>query len=283
MSKLIHLLLVFAYSRVGLGQKYGALPVESVFPWPTTSPSQLSWITDDSWTTSWISSPCRAGSWRDNAEFNLLYSACNGGGMCSGSCSPDLSSATDGSPYTAGTATISQGEGRSWAIFQFPKGKAVAKSIFVRGAWPTNTTVAVIDEAGKHHVIATIGPDKSYLELTFSAPSFPITGVFLQSISKDGVMRGYCYSGIGDCRDITVTEIAVKSQDCYEQITLGLGAYKVVKQVQFLFSGFTGGFIASSLDNRNFINRYSLNTETALRAAKLIDFGNITAKYLRFR
>lgn len=214
------LLVVFL---VGLSQGQTYLPVSTVFPWPTTSSGSVSVSADGSYTTEWASYPCRAGGWIGKSQFNALYGAC-ASGQCSGSCdstaNANLASATDNNPYTGAWVPISHAEGRSWALFPFLNGSQSVIQIYVRGIWPINTQLFAIAANGASNLVATLGPQFNYQDLYFPGPSFPIAALKLKSVSIDGVMRGYCYSGVGDCKDLTVTEIAAQISPCLEQVAI---------------------------------------------------------------
>ena len=154
-----------------LSQTSGLLSVASVKPWPSSSSTSVNAAVDASFDTSWISGSCRAGGWRSMTRFNPLYGSC-AAGSCSGSCNADLTSATDGSMYTAGSASLSQGEGRSWAVFPFPNDEArVVRNIFIRGAFPKDTTLFATLPDGGTVTVATLGPEMTWLEQNFAAPA----------------------------------------------------------------------------------------------------------------
>jgi hypothetical protein len=260
------------------------LPVASVLPWPTSG-GDVVHVVDNLATTSWTSSPCRSGAWRTNPVFNPLYGVCSGGAAaCTGSCNANLTAATDGSPYTAGSAVMSHAEGRSYVHVSFPGGDPRhVRTIYLRGAWPVNTTLVAMTPHGDFHV-ATLDPALNYRDLNFPAPAVPISGVKLQSITKDGVMRGYCYSGVGDCKTLTVTEVAVQTEECFEQLTIDLGADKVVTKLDVRFNGYTGGTISTSLDDLNYVYWTDLNAlPPSYLLAQSVKVPEITARYVRFR
>lgn len=283
---------------------YEQLVVTSVHDWPTGS-GQLSFITDGDISTQWGSNACRAGGWRKNKKQNRMYHACSTG-ICSASCSGNVSKATDGSPYTAGKAVLNHAEGIGWAQFPFPGGnEQIVESIYIRGLWPVNTTVfaTVSPNSGASIVLGTLGPEQSARDIVYAAPSVPITGVRVQTATRDGVMRGYCYSGVGDCKTITVTEVAVQTSECYEEVTLDLGAAKVVSRLSLSFSGVYSGTMASSVDGLAFVDRLDLRTFAVINPSQTsrrlrrepnavtrklrdpteVDMPNVTAQFLRFR
>jgi hypothetical protein len=274
--------IVFLCIERVLGDTSNLLKVFSVQPWPT-SVGNVNNSADNLLNTQWVSNPCRSGAWRSNPVFNLLYGSC-ATGSCTGSCNTDLSSATDGSPYTAGSAPLSHAEGRSWINFPFRSGEALkVASIYIRGAWPMDTELFVTTPNGDVK-IATLSPQQNYLDLAFPAPTFPISGLKVQSITKDGVMRGYCYAGIGDCKTLSVTEVAVQTEDCYEQLVMDLGGNKVITNINVKFNGYTGGMISTSLDNMNFVDRIDLSVvPVSYFLPQNVAVADVTARYVRFR
>jgi hypothetical protein len=48
--------------------------------------------------------------------------------------------------------------------------------------------------------------------------------LFLQASTKDGVMRGYCCAGTGDCKTLTMNEVGLQTMECYEEVSMDLGA-----------------------------------------------------------
>ena len=200
-----------------------ALPVRAVSSWPT-SWGGVNQTADGNYSTNWVSSPCRAGAWTGSAVFNAISRACESG-FCSSSCDATPSSligATDSNPYTGGFAPASHGEGRAWAAILVPSGPQVLFRIYVRGIWAVNTTLTAVSASGDSVVVGVLGPQLNYQDLYFPAPSFAVASVRLDAWSSDGVMRGYCYSGVGDCLGFTITEIALQTVDCYEEVCLAL-------------------------------------------------------------
>lgn len=283
-SQWLRFVLVLCFLAIVYGGLADPISVVSIKPWPSSSSSTPSLAFDGSQTTSWISNPCRAGAWRTVSQLNLLNGAC-ASGYCSGSCSGDLTSATDNSPYTAGSAGFNHGEGRSWASFPFPSGTSrKVYSIYIRGAWPVDTTLFGVVQNGTRYPITTLQPTQNYLDVTIPAPQYPIVGLFVQAQSKDGVMRGFCYSGVGDCKSLSITEVAVQTEDCYEELSVDLGGNKVLTRMDVRFNGFTDGSIATSLDDANYIDRISLkNIPSSYFVQQKVPVANVTARYVRVR
>ena len=258
------------------------IPVRAVWSWPSTAPSNVLWAGDGNISTTWVSWPCTAGGWRTNSVFNSLYGYC-ASGACSATCDASIVKATDGNPYTAGFVPFSHGEDRSWAVFPFPSGPQTLVSIYYRGIWPTNTTLFGITSSGKYVVLANIDPTQSYLDMTINPPNYPLTALRFEAISDDGVMRGYCYANVGDCKSMTITDVAVQTQNCFEQLTYDLGLSKILQKIKIDFSGVTDGMIATSLDSYNYQNITSLLKYTQLSGFRFIPMGNVTARYIRIR
>ncbi len=277
------LALVFFTDRV-LGGIYDPITVASVKPWPSTGTATTNLAFDGSQATGWTSFSCRSGAWRTIEPLNALFNAC-ASGYCSSSCSTDLSSATDNNPYTAGTSSFSHGEGRSWASFPFPSGDARnVFGVYVRGSWPTNTTLFGIAQDGTLTPITMLQPTQTYLDVSLPGPAFPIKGLYLQAQTKDGVMRGFCYSGVGDCKSLSITEIAVQTADCYEELSVDLGYNKVLTRMDVRFNGFVGGSMATSIDGVNFFDRLDLMTiPSSYFVSQKVFISNITARYVRLR
>jgi hypothetical protein len=284
MLTLTTFVLFTTFATVVLGQVSGPIPVVNIKPWPSSSGTTVAAAADGSQTTGWISDPCRAGAWRSLSQFNLLRSSC-ARGFCAASCATNLTSATDNNGYTAGSSSFNHGEGRSWALFQFPAGDArTVFGIYIRGAWPVDTTLFGIAANGSYIPINTLQPSQTYIELSLPAPSFPISGLFVQAKSKDGVMRGFCYSGVGDCKTITVTEVAVQTESCYEELSMDLGSNRVITRMDVRFNGFSGGTIATSVDDGTYVNLMNLNSiPSSYFVQQRVPIANVTARYVRFR
>lgn len=265
------------------GQVSTLISVASVKPWATSS-GQIANAVDNSLDTSWSSGTCRSGSWRSYSSINPLMNQCSAG-ACSGSCAADLTAATDGSSYTAGAASISHAEGRSWASFPFTDGGARSvRGIYIRGAWPSNTTLYATTDLGGKVFVGSLGPQHNYKDMNFPAPNVPISGLFVESATRDGVMRGYCYAGVGDCKTLSVTEVAVQSVDCYEEVAVDLGANFVLTSLAVKFTGFVGGFMATSLDGNSYVDRLDLMTiPSSYFTQQTVPIAQVTARYVRFR
>jgi hypothetical protein len=298
MPRLISILLL-CHSLEVLSIAYDPLVVTNIQDWPG-SLGQLNYITDNNLNTEWVSNACRAGGWKKSKKQNGLYNVCSVG-MCSASCTEgNLSYATDGSPYTSSRAKLNHATGLGWANFPFAKGNAqIAQSIYIRGGWPVNTTVYATVPSGSPIRLGTLGPQDNYLDIVYAGPSVPITGVRVQTATRDGLMRGYCYAGIGDCKTLMVTEIAAQTVECYEEITLDLGAVKEVNRLSMAFGSIYSGKMASSVDGNSFVNRLDLKTFTTISSRRLradsqaitpsavtptvVNLPSTTARYLRFR
>ncbi len=98
-----------------------------------------------------------------------------------------------------------------------------------------------------------------------------------QWISSRGSHEGRVainYANVGDCKSLMVTEIAAQSQDCFEQLTMDLGALKDVQTVRISFSNAINGWLQSSVDGVNFRNVVTVQS---------LNTGNLTARFLQFR
>ena len=176
--RLYNLLIITVTFKTILG--FRQLPIKAFTDWPSSSGTKISNALDGNASTQWISSPCAAGGWRSNPYFNPIFGICSKG-MCSGTCDPNLAQATDGSPYTAGSAVMSHGEGRSWASILLPNGATRMQNIYVRGAWPVNTTVMGLASDGTYLNIAQVGPALTYLDLTYAMPNVPVSSIFFRT------------------------------------------------------------------------------------------------------
>jgi hypothetical protein len=147
-----------------------------------------------------------------------------------------------------------------------------------------DTTLYGVVQNGTKYPITMLQPTQTYLDLTVSAPPFPIVGLFVQAQSKDGVMRGFCYSGVGDCKTLSITEVAVQTEDCYEELAVDFGSNKVLTRMDVRFNGFVDGTIATSLDDANYVDRISLkNIPSSYFTQQKVAVANVTARYVRVR
>jgi hypothetical protein len=179
---------------------------------------------------------------------------------------------------------MNQGIGSTWARVPIPTGPTKIVNIFTRGVWPINTTLSAIHADGTKTLLASLDPTFNYKNLFFDVPvtAAAVTELILQSNTRDGVMRGFCYGGIGDCKTMNINELAARSSSCYEQLTLDLGLVQIVEKFIFKFSGFVAGNLYTSIDGLNFFNRSSLNKfSTGTQQSLLIN--RVAARYVRFR
>ncbi len=174
--------------------------------------------------------------------------------------------------------------GLSWINIPFPSGSSLARNIFIRGIWPEDTEFYAVDSTGNLIFISRLNSSLNYLDLNFPPPNVPISGLRVQSSSRDGVMRGFCYSGVGDCKTISITEVAVQSMECFEQLAFDLGSNKLIHKMDVKFTGFVGGMMATSLDDSNYVDRMSLmSIPSSYFVKQSVTVPNITARYIRFR
>eukprot|EP00597_Dinobryon_sp_UTEXLB2267_P004482 CAMPEP_0170058612 /NCGR_PEP_ID=MMETSP0019_2-20121128/1172_1 /TAXON_ID=98059 /ORGANISM="Dinobryon sp., Strain UTEXLB2267" /LENGTH=119 /DNA_ID=CAMNT_0010263601 /DNA_START=118 /DNA_END=477 /DNA_ORIENTATION=- len=82
---------------------------------------------------------------------------------------------------------------------------------------------------------------------------------------------------------MSIFELAARSKDCYEQLTLDLGSVNYINRLLFQSSGFVGGSIYSSIDGQNFFNRSSLSQFASKNTQQTLILGNVAARYVRFR
>ena len=234
-----------------------------------------------------MSEPCKTGAWVYNPEFNVLLNACLSP-LCKSTCNSSadaLQEITDGSFSTTRTAWMNQGIGSTWARVPIPTGPTKIVNIYTRGVWPINTTLSAIHADGSKTLLASLGPTFSYKDLFIDVPvtAPAVTELSLQSNTRDGVMRGFCYGGIGDCKTMSINELAARSRSCYEQLTLDLGLVQIVQKLLFQFSGFVTGNIYTSIDGLNFLNRSSLSKFSSTGQQQSLMLNNVAARYVRFR
>lgn len=248
--------------------------------------SLSSYAFDSITSTSWVSSACRAGGWKENNDINILLKTCSNG-LCSSSCDvKKLNSSIDLNPYTGASIPFSQSEGRSWVRYDFPNGivKNIT-SIYIRGAWAVNTTLYGILSSGQLTPITTLNPILNYLDNNLLGPFPPISGLYIEARSKDGVMVGYCYAGVGDCQGFTVTEIAVQKASCYEELTVDLGSNKILSNFIAKYGGFVEGSVSTSIDGLTYANRITLGPPpvSASQTAQYSFPSNTIGRYLKFK
>lgn len=222
-----------------------------------------------------------------NPEFNIVLNACLSP-LCISTCNSSagaLQEITDGSITTTRGASMNQGIGSTFARVPIPTGASKIANIYTRGVWPMNTTLSAIHADGTKTLLANLDPTFSYKDLFIDVPVTvkTVTELLLQSNTRDGVMRGSCYGGIGDCKFMTINELAARSKSCYEQLTLDLGLVQLVGKLVFQFTGFVTGTLYTSIDGLNFLNRSSLNRFATTGAQQSLTLNNIAARYVRFR
>jgi hypothetical protein len=264
-----------------------ALPVAGVGKWTYRDSKSLpQYAFDGNSSTSWTSNACRAGGWRVNPALNPIFRSCDAG-LCVSSCDANrLNSSTDQNPYTAGTAPFSHAEGRAWIVYSFPSGALSGiVGLYLRGLWPADTLLYGISADGSSLLkLATIQPDSTYLDINLPGPFPALSGLRLEAASEDGVMRGYCYANVGDCKSITVTDIAVQASSCYDELTADLGTLRTVSYATARFGGFVDGAVFTSVDGTNFIRRVGLQQFAQSSNTVTIPFpGSVVARYVKFR
>ena len=258
----------------------------SVFPWPSSSGSNVTMAVDGSLSSTWVSNPCKTGPWIANPEFNILLNTCLSP-LCMGTCNSSadaLQYVTDGVIPSSSATWMNQGIGSTWARIPIPTGPSNIVQVFIHGVWPINTTLSGIHVDGSSTVLASLDPTFSYRDIYIDvSTSSPVTELSLRTNTRDGVMRGFCYANVGDCKTMFINELAARSKDCYEQLTLDLGVVRMVQQLIFQSSGFVAGNIYTSIDGLNFYNRSSLSRYANARGAQTLNLGHVTARYVRFR
>jgi hypothetical protein len=241
---------------------------------------------DGTTTTQWVSGACRTGGWKSIKEINLLTDIC-ANGLCSASCDAEkLTASNDLSVYTAATIPISHSEARSWVRYDFPSGLVEdITSIYLRGSWAVNTSLYGILSSGDLTELAILNQDSTYLDVNLLGPFPMISGLYLQANSKDGIMTGYCYAGVGDCQTFTVTEIAVQKSPCFEELTVDLGSDRLLSQFTAQYSGFVEGTVSTSVDGLTYFPRISLDPppSSSSQTAEYQFPGTTMARYLKFR
>lgn len=250
------------------------------------SGSLPSYAFDQLTSTSWSSSACRSGGWKTNPDLNLLTGICNKG-LCSATCdAKKLNSSNDLSTYTGATIPFSHSEGRSWVRYDFPNGlvKDIV-SIYIRGSWAVNTTLYGVLSTGQLSPITILNPVSNYLDINLLGPFPAISGLYIEARSKDGVMVGFCYAGVGDCQNFMVTEIAVQKAQCYEELTVDLGSNKLLSNFVAKYSGFIEGSVSTSIDGLTYANRITLGSPpvSSSQSAQYSFQNNIVGRYLKFR
>ena len=258
----------------------------SVSPWPSGGGSNVTMAVDNSISSTWVSEPCKIGPWVSNPEFNILLNTCLSP-LCMGSCNSSadaLQYITDGQSFTSSATWMNQGIGSTWARIPIPTGPSNIVKMYLRGVWPINSTLSATLVDGSTTVLHNLDPTFSYQEIYIDvSTSSPVTELSLRTNTRDGIMRGFCYANVGDCKTMFIYELAARSKDCYEQLTLDLGVVRMVQQLIFQSSGFVAGNIYTSIDGLNYYNRSSLSRYANARGAQTLNVGHVTARYVRFR
>jgi hypothetical protein len=204
--------------------------------------------------------------------------------LCAASCDSSLTSSTDQNPYTGSWVSFNQAEGRSWAVYNFPNGiTSDIANIYIRGIWPVSTILYGIVGNNSLVTLQHLTTTNNYLDISIATIKYPLKGVRLESVTRDGLMRGFCYGGVGDCQVFLVTDIAVQTKTCYEEIVANFGEIALVDYAIARFSVFVNGSYATSLDGLNFVNRGSLLPFVNQNGNVKLSFKNVSAQYVRFR
>jgi hypothetical protein len=237
--------------------------------------------------TQWISGACRAGGWKSNQDLNLFTDLCSNG-LCSTSCdvsSSSLSQSNDLNVYTATTIPISHSEARSWVRYDFPSGPVSnLTSIYIRGSWAVNTSLyGILPTSELTLPLATFDQSLTYQDISLMGPFPPLlSGLYLQANSKDGLMTGYCYAGIGDCQTFTITEIAIQKAPCSEELTIDLGSNRLLFSYLAKYSGFVNGLVLTSIDGLTYIPRITLG-QAPVGSTQVPFPSNVVGRFVKFR
>ena len=262
------------------------LTPQSVTSSTSNTGSLPSYAFDGLTSTSWSSGACRAGGWKNNLNLNLLTNICNSG-LCDSICNINkLNLSNDLNPYTGVGIPFSHSEGRSWARYDFPNGNVQdITSIYIRGSWGVNTTLYGILNTGELYTLSTLNPSSNYLDINLLGPFPTMSGLYIEARSKDGVMVGYCYAGVGDCQGFMVTDIAVQKSSCYEDLTVDLGSNKVLTNFIAKYSGFVTGSVSTSIDGLTYVNRITLGLPpvSSSQSAQYSFPDNTVGRYLKFK
>ena len=168
----------------------------------------------------------------------------------------------------------------------FPSGKLSGiQNIYVRGIWPVNTTLyGLSSAAGDLIPLRMINPVSNYLDINIAGPFPVLYGLRLEASTKDGVMRGFCYAGVGDCNSMTVTDVAVQTAQCYDDLSVDLGTVSSLNYFTAKFSNFVDGSVLTSVDGYNYSPRLSLAPYSS--SANVIQISlprNTAGRYVKFR
>ena len=237
--------------------------------------------TDGDSSTFWQSGSC--GNWysRQSRLDNAVRDACREG-HCSSSCavaaspafsvagSSALERATDGNAaYTAATVRPCAATGRVWLTIQLPTPTSLYR-VYVRGSFPApnGTLVQATLASGETIMLGTLTPADQWQPRVFDLPAAvrqqalttehegsrdyntTVMALHLRAYS-DGVRRGYCYGGTGECMAMTVTEVAAQPRPCVETATIDSGRVVAATHVRMRVTGhesFTNASLLRSFD-----------------------------------
>lgn len=252
------------------GSEASALPPVSA--WVSSNEAAGASATDGDAATFWQSGSC--GQWysRASRDANALYGACRDG-HCTSSCFTDksavfgasgstaLAAATDGNAaYTAAQVRSCSATGRAWLTIQLPTPSPL-RHVYVRGSFPApnGTLLQATTVGGDTVTIGVLTPADQWQPRMFDVPAWlrdggagatghnaSVAALHLRSYS-DGVQRGYCYGGTGECMQMTVTEVAAQPRACTEHVTLDYGRVVAATHLRLRVTGHSSWHNASLL------------------------------------
>lgn len=215
--------------------------------------------------TFWQSGSCLPTGFVERADLNLALGAC-AAGLCDGSDGADaLELATDADVYT-GYAADPDATDTAWFDLTLPSTRSIER-VSIKGALSEPVDIWVTTPAGEV-LLGSYTVEDAYDYVAFDGPAATVSAVHLRSAAG-----------------FTVTELAVQGDDCFEQVTMDLGAPVEIGLV--LSRHMAGGDVLSTTlltsgDGETWSEIATLVSDTTPAVTTRID-PPVTARYLALR
>jgi serine/threonine-protein kinase ATR len=189
----------------------------------TSAPEAATNIIDGDSGTFWQSGACLPTGFLERTDLNLLLGACAAARCTVSRTSSDLAGASDASMYTS--VNVQADGGSAWLEVALPADSTLM-GVAVRGAFQDAVTVTAIS-GGVEESLGTLDSSDNYTLVPFPAPSGAVSAIRLTGSS-----------------DFTITEVAVRTETCFEQATVDFGEIREIGLVRT--RPYVGGDVVSS-------------------------------------
>lgn len=215
--------------------------------------------------TYWQSGACLPTGYIQREHLNLALGGCASGLCVSSSDGTDLSGTTDADVYT-GVSVGTDEDGLSWLELSLPAEQTIER-ISLKGRATEDIEVTATTTSGEE-LLGSYTADDSYSYVVFAGPTDGVSSIRLASAD-----------------DMTISELAVLGEACFEQVTMDFGEPVEIGLVltrHMTTSGVTATRLLSSDDGETWVELADLVSEAVPTVTTRID-PPVEARYLALR